>query len=223
MAEIWQWLGSLFNAEGRNLMVIVVRWVMVYAIPIVAVYMFIGHLIGRKIKGLEKHARQAVESGRHEEALKAYARSAFLILVFRSLYGQRWSMDDWSESLGDLFFALGKYPTAVFFHTRAVSKQLGRDEFWTYLENPAALAPGLEISVHDVPLYRKLGYSLLRSGCVEEAIIWLRRAVSAYESSSSTWLALSEAYERIGNSQLAAECRQRAATISDERQDDATS
>ncbi len=215
MAEIWQWFGSLFNAEGRNLMVIVVRWVLAYAIPIVAVYMFIGHLIDRKIKRLEKRARQAVGSGRHEEALKAYARSAFLILMFRSLYGQRWSMDDWSESLGDLFFGLGKYPTAVFFYTRAVSKQLGRDGFWTYLENPAALAPGLEISVHDAPLYRKLGYSLLKSGCAEEAIIWLRRAVSSYESSHGAWLALSEAYERIGNLQMASECKQRADAVSD--------
>lgn len=223
MAETWQWLGSLFNAEGHNLMVTVVRWIMVYAIPIVAVYMFIGHLIDRKIKGLEKRARQAVESGRHEEALKAYARSAFLILVFRSLYGQRWSMDDWNESLGDLFFERGKYPSAVFFYTRAVSKQLGREEFWTYLENPVALAPGLEISVHDAPLYKKLGYSLLKSGCAEEAIIWLQRAVSSDRSTPSTWLALSEAYERIGNSQLASECKQRAEAISGQQQNDVAS
>lgn len=66
-------------------------------------------------------------------------------------------------------------------------------------------------------LYTKMGIALLRGNCYEEAIIWLRRAASAeYASNADVWLGLGEAYERIGNLQMAAECKQRAAELSRE-------
>lgn len=215
MAEVWQWLGSLFSAEGRSLMITVVRWILVYAIPLVAVYVVIGHLADRKIRRLASLAGEAMRAGRHEEALKGYARCAYLVQLFQSLYGRRWNIDDWNESLGDLFFSLGKYPTAAYFYTREVLRQLKSDSFWPYLEHPAALTPGLEVTRRDAILYEKLGKSLLEAGCAEEAIIWLRRAVSAHEPKSSTWVLLGEAYERTGNQRLAEEAQGRSTSSSD--------
>lgn len=222
MAEVWQWLGSLFNAEGRSLMITVMRWVLVYAIPLVAAYVVAGHLIDRKIQRLASLAGEAVRAGRHEEALKGYVRCAYLIQLFQSLYGRRWNVDEWNEPLGDLFFSLGKHPTAAYFYTREVLRQLKRENFWTYLGHPAALTPGLEITVRDAILYEKLGKALLESGCAEEAIIWLRRAASAHEPKASTWALLGEAYKRTGNQRLAEEAQGRAASSSDIIHGDAT-
>ncbi|GIV20770.1 MAG: hypothetical protein KatS3mg023_2521 [Armatimonadota bacterium] len=222
MAEVWQWLGSLFSAEGRSLMITVMRWIMVYVIPLVAAYMVGGHLVDRKIRRLSSLAGEAVRAGRHEEALKGYARCAYLIHLFESLYGRRWSVDEWNEPLGDLFSSLGKHSTAAYFYTREVLRQLKRDDFRTYLEHPAALTPGTEITLHDAILYEKLGKTLLEADCAEEAIVWLRRAASAYEHKASTWALLGEAYKRTGNQRLAEEAQGRAASSSDVIPNDTT-
>lgn len=222
MVEVWQWFGSLFSAEGRSLMITVLRWILVYAIPLVAAYVVVGHLVDRKIRKLARLASEATRAGRHKEALKGYARCAYLVQLFQSLYGRRWSVDDWNDSLGDLFFSLGKYPTAAYFYTREVLRQLKSDSFWPYLEHPAALTPGLEITSRDAIVYEKLGKSLLEAGCVEEAIIWLRRAVTADESKGGTWTLLGEAYERMGNQKFAEEARRRATSSSDTVRGDTT-
>jgi tetratricopeptide (TPR) repeat protein len=227
MVDIWHHLGSLPGAVGH--------WILshhtaVFFAVVGYSYLIVGRLIDKRIERWEKRAQDAARMGRYDEALKAYARCTFLVEVSLPVFGLlyrehwRWRIDWlWNEQLGDLFSEVGKHPTAVFFYTRAVLGRLQRDDTtWSYLSVPGALVPGLEISATDASLYERLGRSLIEAGCVEEGIIWLRRAVSAYELNPRAWLLLSKAYQQVGNQKLAEEAQQRVASFSDLSHSDVT-
>ncbi len=219
MTDIWYWLGSLFNAQGHDLAATVLRWISVYLILLLAAYFVVGHVVDRRIRFWEGRARDAYASGKNREALQAYARAAFLALVFEPLYRGRWYADlaRWNEPIGDIFYAVGKYASAVFFYTRAVDASIRGAGAWHFIGIPAALEPGAEAGSPHLLLYEKLGRALMRSGCVEEAIVWLRRAsAAAAKLHPDVWLTLAEAYESLGNMDMAAECRRQAGGATEE-------
>lgn len=209
MSDIWSYLGSLYNREGYEITQTVWRWLALMFLPVVLLYAGTAIRGRRRKERLEREAYVALNSGRYLDALQKFAeaaRSARLVLALNPPQFAN-TMD---ESVGDIFFQLGQYPAAVYFYTRCLYRHFGEQ----FVQIPVP-PQGLPIPIPVTGLYAKIGIALLRCNCYEEAIMWLRRAASAeYATNAEVWLSLSEAYERIGNSQVAAECKQRAASIS---------
>ncbi|MCS6831211.1 MAG: hypothetical protein NZ749_11305 [bacterium] len=209
MAEVWSYLSSLYNREGYEMTQTVWRWVALFFLPVVMLYAGAAIRTGRKWNRLRREARVAMESGQYMEALRKFSEAAESASLSRALHRPE-ILNTTDEAVGDIFFQLGQYPAAVYFYSRFLYRHFG-EEFARIPVPP----PGLPVPLPVTALYAKFGAALLKCNCYEEAIIWLRRAASAeYAGDAEVWRMLGEAYERIGNSQMASECKQHATTIS---------
>lgn len=211
MGEIWSYVGSLYNREGYEITQTVWRWVALIFLPVVILYVGTAVHAGRKKGRLEREAYTALNNGQYRDALQKFSEASWAARSVLVLHTPQFR-NTTDESVADAFFRLGDYPAAVYFYTRCLYRHFGEE--FAHISAPP---PGLPMPIPVTSLYAKLGIALLRSHCYEEAMVWLRRAAAAgYAGNSEVWLALSEAYERTGNSQMAAECRQHAAALSGE-------
>lgn len=212
MSEIWSYLGSLYNREGYEITQTVWRWIALIFGPCIILMAGTAIHTARKRNRLEREAHVALNNGRYLDALRMFAEASGAVrsmLPALDLSPVSEFKNTTDELVGDTFFHLGQYSAAVYFYTRCLYRHFGV-EF-------AHISKGVPMPIPVTALYAKMGIALLRGNCYEEAIIWLRRAASAeYASNADVWLGLSEAYERIGNLQMAAECKQRAAELSRE-------
>lgn len=195
MESLANYVGALFTSEGRQLGDLVLRWLLLYAGVLLLLHTVAGRILRSRINRLERNAKRAMKEGRYEDALRACANVLHILDIVEPLYRFPVQAKYCYEQLGDAFFALGRFQSALYCYQKRLFSEIAVTTP-TGHETPSLFFKDFEFNEAQYPLLRRMGTAALRCGCVHEAIIWIERCIAIHPTDAEMLRALEEAYEQ---------------------------
>lgn len=195
MELVANYVGTLFTPEGRQLADLVLRWLLLYAGGLLILHSLVGRVLQSRINRLERDAGRAMTEGRYEDALRLCASLLHLVAIADPLYRFPTRAKYCYEQLGDAFFALGRFQSALYCYQKRLFSEITAT-IPTSRETPSLFIKDFEFNEAQYPLLRKIGIAALRCGCVHEALIWIERCIAINPADTEMLRAFEEACER---------------------------
>ncbi|MEJ5253113.1 MAG: hypothetical protein HPY54_14535 [Chthonomonadetes bacterium] len=216
-------ISGRFNSTTYAQFETVLSWAILFLVVLLVIHEIASKLVDVRIRRLVAMAEQNIQKGDYQAAARCYSRAIRMTDVTND-FRLRVSVKEAHllKRLAQVEAVLGNYLCAAQLYQEYLLRQWRSTRH--LLQYVSFLEADLDMATSNRPMhwaedYAFLGEMLLRAGCAEEAILWLKRTVVADPERVSSWRMLAQGYEQVGMTLQAQEALEQVRRLAQQQDD----